>query len=260
MLGPHEAGQISSYQISVDGIEPIDETSKKKINCQIAEPDLPKSWIEKFPTGLELAEAAANGHPNLKKRLADIRLMRRRECEMQIFESLERAVIWPRIQRGFTKVEDFLKFAKSVSQRRNTRGGNSLELHMRIILGEEGLKEGSGFSHRKESEKGRIPDFLFPSHSAYHDPKFPASQLRMLAAKSTCRERWPQVTKEADRIPRKHLLTLQKGLSQSQFDQMHLAGISLVVPKELHNAYPPAVRPRLITVTQFIGEVRALPS
>lgn len=98
--------------------------------------------------------------------------------------------------------------AHSILQRRKSRAGRSLELHTRQIFVEERLREGEHFSYQPESEPNKSPDFLFPSEAAYKDASFPASKLRMLAVKTTCKDRWRQVVKEVDRIPTKHLLTL----------------------------------------------------
>ena len=80
----------------------------------------------------------------------------------------------------------------------------------------------------------------------------------MLAVKTTCKDRWRQVLNEADRIPQKHLLTLQEGVSEGQFREMTDAGVQLVVPKPLKTSYPASVQPYLSTLEEFIGDVRLL--
>lgn len=70
-------------------------------------------------------------------------------------------------------------------------------------MGEEGLRAGTDFVHRPVIEGGKRPDFLFPTQVAYEDPAFPANRLRMLAAKTTCKDRWRQVLNEANRITTK---------------------------------------------------------
>jgi hypothetical protein len=80
----------------------------------------------------------------------------------------------------------------------------------------------------------------------------------MLAVKTTCRDRWRQVLNEADRVATKHLLTLQEGVSEAQHKEMREAGVVLVVPRGLHGSYPKAVRPHLMTLESFIGDVRLL--
>ena len=69
-----------------------------------------------------------------------------------------------------------------------------------------------------------------PPKADYQDPGFPATRLRMLAVKTTCKDRWRQVLNEAARIPAKHLLTLQEGVSENQFREMTESGVRLVVP------------------------------
>lgn len=80
----------------------------------------------------------------------------------------------------------------------------------------------------------------------------------MLAAKTTCKDRWRQILNEADRISTKHLLTLQEGVSVSQHAEMENAGVQLVVPSPLLPKYPESIRQKLMTFEQFIGEVRHL--
>lgn len=101
-------------------------------------------------------------------------------------------------------------------------------------------------------------DFLFPSEAAYKNVAFPAANLRMLAVKTTCKDRWRQVINEADRIQQKHLLTLQEGVSEGQFREMTGAGICLVVPEKLKSAYPTAIQQHLQTLESFMGDIRIL--
>jgi hypothetical protein len=186
----------------------------------------------------------------------DVRLVSRRKCEYEVFLSVEEAVYLPRITAGFISVDGFLGLAQTILQSRKTRSGNSLELHTREILNEEGLKAGIDFTHRPVIEGGKRPDFLFPSQEAYENPSFPDAELQMLAAKTTCKDRWRQILNEADRIRTKHLLTLQEGVSEGQFREMREAGVQLVVPAALHEAYPTSVRPNLLSFESFIGSIR----
>jgi hypothetical protein len=87
---------------------------------------------------------------------------------------------------------------------------------------------------------------------------FPAERLRMLAVKTTCRDRWRQVLNEADRIETKHLLTLQEGVSERQFNEMTESGVRLVVPGPILDSYPATVRPHLLTFESFIGDIRLI--
>ena len=80
----------------------------------------------------------------------------------------------------------------------------------------------------------------------------------MLAVKTTLKDRWRQILREADRIPRKHLLTVQEGVSVGQFNEMVEAGVQLVVPEPLKRAFPPSVQEHLQTIESFIGDIRLL--
>lgn len=105
---------------------------------------------------------------------------------------------------------------------------------------------------------GKRPDFLFPSKEAYLDKAFDRENLAMLAAKTTCKDRWRQIRNEVDRdrVSCLHLLTLQEGVSENQFNEMQSEGVQLVVPLALHRSYPDGVRDRLMSVDNFLTHVR----
>ncbi|MBL8639882.1 MAG: type II restriction endonuclease [Alphaproteobacteria bacterium] len=226
-------------------------------SCWLPKENIPMSWLQRFPSAAEIIQKTIEMRADNEKPV-DVRLMRRRECEFEIFRSVEEAIELPLVTEGFSSVDDFISRAQTILQRRKARSGRSLELHTRAIFIEENLKEGSDFSHQPESDPGKRPDFLFPSEASYKDASFPKEKLRMLAVKTTCKDRWRQVINEADRIPNKHLLTLQEGVSEGQFREMTGAGISLVVPAQLKSAYPGAIQNYLQTLESFIGDIRLL--
>lgn len=228
-----------------------------RTHCRLQPHEIPPAWLETFPTGVDIIRKAIAMRPDGALD-PDERLLRRRDCEYDIFLSVEEAVELPVIRAGFTDIEEFIARAQSILQRRKARAGRSLELHTREIFVEEGLRQDEHFSHGVESDPGRRPDFLFPSQAAYQDTDFPDARLRMLAVKTTCRDRWRQILNEAARIPTKHLLTLQEGVSAGQFREMRDSGVRLVVPTGLTTSYPEEIRPELITLESFIGDVRIL--
>ena len=188
----------------------------------------------------------------------DTRLIRRLECEYLIFQSVEESIELPVIRAGFDNMGAFLARAQSVSQRRKSRAGRSLELNVRELFLEENLREGLDFQYQPESELRRRPDFLFPNEARYKDASYPQGRLMMLGVKTTVRDRWRQVVTEADRIDRKHLLTVQEGVSENQFKEMQGKGVQLVVPRPLTTRYPKSVQPYLQTLESFIADVRLL--
>ena len=213
-----------------------------RTSCWLDDSEIPPAWRMKFPSGADIIRKAVELRSDASLD-PDRRLLRRRECEYEIFRSVEQAVELPYITAGFTTVDGFIARAQTILQRRKARSGRSLELHTREIFLQERLIEGTQFAHQPVSEDGKTPDFLFPSIAAYRDPSLPADQLRMLAVKTTCKDRWRQILNEADRIPAKHLLTLQEGVSEAQFSEMTNAGVQLVVPAGLTDRFPKAVQP-----------------
>lgn len=226
-----------------------------RMSCWLAPAEIPPEWLVTFPTGRQIIEKTISLRPATGTNV-DVRLMRRRTCEFEIFRSIEEASWLPKIREGFGSIDGFLGLANTILQSRKSRAGKSLEYHAGAIFEEEGLLPGMNFAHNPVIEGNKRPDFLFPNVEAYTNLAFPASRLRMLAAKTTCKDRWRQVINEADRIQTKHLLTLQEGVSQSQFTEMTEAGVRLVVPVGLHDSYPETVRPHLMTLEEFIGDVR----
>ncbi|MEZ6129173.1 MAG: type II restriction endonuclease [Planctomycetaceae bacterium] len=254
-IGPVEPGKFLIW--SVDDRHSHEFRPPQRTSCWLEADEIPPEWLTGFPTGAEIIARAIDLRSD--HRLAvDQRLLRRRDCEFQIFRSLEQAVELPSIQAGFSNIDDFIARAQTILQRRKSRSGRSLELHAKAIFVEEQLHDGVDFDHQPESEPGKRPDFLFPSEASYKDDRFPANRLRMLAAKTTCKDRWRQILNEADRIPVKHILTLQKGISENQFREMSDASVQLVVPSPLMNSYPQTVRPYLQSLESFIADIRLL--
>lgn len=253
-----KVGAIEPGQSLIWSVRPEETAAAPaRTNCWIDAGDLPQGWLTTFPSGMDIVRKC------IELRLwtgltIDQKLVDRRKCEFELFKSIEHAYEFRNIENGFVSIDAFVKRANTILQRRKSRGGKSLELQTRQIFSEEGLQENQDFQYQAESENGEKPDFLFPSQSAYRDNTFPADRLRMLGIKTTVKDRWAQVVKEADRIPVKHLLTLQEGLSLSQFNNINGAGIKLVVPAPLMLSYREDIRPHLISLEQFISEVKGL--
>lgn len=80
--------------------------------------------------------------------------------------------------------------------------------------------------------------------------------LVMLGAKSTAKDRWRQILTEADKIPDKHLCTLEAGISTAQTLEMRRHRVTLVIPESLHSSYTNEQIRDMITVNGFIEFVR----
>lgn len=256
-LGSIEPGEWRVWPPeSFDDLFP--RTDRLRRGCRLEPKEIPAAWLERFPTAQEIINKTIEMRPDHEAN-PDVRLLRRRACEYDIFQSVEEAVELPTIKRGFDTVDEFLGRAQTLLQRRKARAGLSLERHIRAIFIEEGLREGTHFSFQPRSEGERSPDFLFPSESAYKNSSFSDANLRMLAVKTTCKDRWRQILNEAARIGSKHLLTLQEGVSENQFREMTEARVKLVVPQGLAMSYPASIRSELQSLESFIGDIRLLP-
>ena len=85
---------------------------------------------------------------------------------------------------------------------------------------------------------------------------FPADDLVILGAKTTCKDRWRQVLTEADRIDEKYLFTLQQGISKNQLKEMHDSHLTLVVPHDYISSFPKEYQREISDLTGFIRMVR----
>lgn len=231
---------------------------RKKTSASLGVEDLPACWRKEYPPPADIVTKTQELCPISTLPDPDFRLVERREAEFELFLSVESAIELPQIKRGFHSLPEFVGKAQSILQRRKARSGLSLELQTHALLVEEGLVSQKDFAFQPESEDGKQPDFLFPNEAAYKDRSFPADSLRMLAVKTTCRDRWRQILAEADRVQCKHLLTLQEGISAGQFQEMIKANVKLVVPKPLMKKYHPDIRARLLSVQDFISEVSGI--
>ncbi len=214
----------------------------------------PEDWSDAFPSGLEIIQYLFDKafHADLSP---DSRILKRREHEFNLFKLIERQHALPLIQGGFGDVEEFIRLANSISNRRKSRSGKSLELHLENIFREQQLLN---FETQCKTEGNKRPDFLFPDCNSYHDQQFPVSKLRMLAVKTTVKDRWRQILNESKRLDTSYLFTLQQGVSENQFSEMQEEGVTLVVPLGLHSSYPKTVQPKLLTLGSFIEDTKKL--
>lgn len=178
------------------------------------------------------------------------------EREEQLFRLFEKHLLEKQLAEEFSAgsmdVDRFLSLSLSVHNRRKSRAGHSLEGHIETIL----IANGISFTRNGITENRSRPDFMIPSIEAYHSPLFPAEKLLMLAVKSTLKDRWRQILAEADRIPRKHLATLEPGLTDNQLVEIREAQVQLVVASSMQEAYSVRSRRQLLTLAEFIAEAK----
>lgn len=176
------------------------------------------------------------------------------EHEEMLFRTLERHIVDQRLAAipPFADVDDFISYSLSVQNRRKSRAGASLEHHLREVFTAQKLL----FVEQKITEQNSKPDFLFPGIENYHDDSFDAGLLTMLGAKSSCKERWNQVLAEAERIPHKHLFTLEASISPKQTDKMQEKELQLVLPKTIHRTFLPEQQDWLMNLGDFVDLVK----
>lgn len=221
--------------------------------------DFIEPYGREFPTTAEFSRLARRTLPGVRAGDdPDAALIAWIEREEALFRRLERRIVAERIEQGFvadygTDVSAFIGFSLSVQNRRKARMGQSLENHLEAIFQSWGIRYVRG----AVTENNHRPDFLFPSAEAYRTaPAAGSPCLAMLGAKSTCKDRWRQVLAEASKIPEKHLLTLEPGISEQQTRQMKSSQLQLVVPQAIQDTYTADQQAWLLNLDDFIREVR----
>ena len=203
---------------------------------------------DKLPSGAEISSYV---YQCLSSELdiddADSSIIKLYEAEEALFLLLEENLYGEKVRQGFDDFKDFITLAKSMTQSRRSRAGKALENHLEIVL----LDRGVDFSREERTENKNKPDFIFPSIEEYRDKSFPSSNLKMLGVKTTAKDRWRQILPEANRIPRKHLMTLEPNISESQRQQMETENVQLVVPRSI-DQYSFTDIPVHISVNEFI--------
>ncbi len=183
----------------------------------------------------------------------DIALMTLLENEELLFRFLEKKIIQKKLESGFDSVDDFIGYSLSVQNRRKSRAGFAFENHLETLFKMNNIR----YDRNKITEGHSRPDFIFPGSKEYHDPAFNEMQLAMLGVKTTCKDRWRQILVEAQRIPVKHLATLEPAISKNQTDEMKSNSIILVIPEKIHETYSKDQHDLVLTIKSFIEIIKS---
>ena len=243
-----------------DRIEFASRFILENIGVEVSSPEETylETMIEKFvgvfPTTRDFSAYARSTIKGISpKDDPDAAVMAWMEREEVLFRTLERHLIEGRLAKGFgADVDNFVSFSLSVQNRRKSRVGRALENHLETVFLDCGIR----YSRTAVTENKSKPDFLFPGCDEYRDTAFDPLRLTMLGVKSTCKDRWRQILSEANRIERKHLLTLEAAISVPQTDEMQSRNLQLVLPKVLHSTYTSTQQSWLMNVSAFIELVR----
>jgi hypothetical protein len=207
----------------------------------------------KFPSTAEMSKLARD---NASFDLSDLdgTLMAWLLREEQFFYALEKQIIDSKLAGGFKSSDDFIQFSLSVQNRRKSRMGHSFENHIEEIFKINKIR----YEKNVRTERGNKPDFIFPSAKKYSMATVGATDIKMLAAKSTVKERWRQILEEADRIPVKNLCTIDPGISEKQLAQMIEKKVELVVPVQIQAAYSDSWKKQMRSFGEFVDIVKKL--
>lgn len=174
------------------------------------------------------------------------------DTEYRLFRLMEEKVYAGVMSKPFGSIDAFVQTANEVLNRRKSRAGKSLEHHLADIFTHNELV----FEEQAVTEENKKPDFLFPNADCYHNLQFPAYDLIVLGAKTTCKDRWRQVLTEADRVDVKYLFTLQQGISKNQLREMKDSQLKLVVPHKYIGSFPQEFQSEISTLKDFIHFVK----
>lgn len=218
-----------------------------------------KTLSSEFPPTAELARAARDCHMSsygtigkIIESTPDQILMDWLDAEFQLFKIIESDRYSEKIKAPFKNIDELIIAANTILNRRKSRAGKSLEHHLSEIFKASRLK----FETQVITENNRKPDFLFPGIQAYNDQNFNKKSLFVLAAKTTCKERWTQILDEAEKIKTKHLVTLQQGISSNQLKEMKRKNVTLVVPQNYLAFFPKPHRHDILSIQKFIKMVQ----
>ncbi|MGI9516566.1 MAG: EcoRII N-terminal effector-binding domain-containing protein, partial [Pirellulaceae bacterium] len=107
--------QPGEWRMWTTGKAPLIAADRRGAGCWLQPHEIPAAWLEEFPGGEEIIQHAVQAGPPLTHDI-DKRLMTRRVCEFQIYQSLEEAVELPVIRAGFNSIESFVSRAQSILQ------------------------------------------------------------------------------------------------------------------------------------------------
>lgn len=252
------------YFLSGFGISPAEtngfiEKRSSSVSIEISLEKLFGSFLTKlgksFPDTIQMSDFSRYAFSSLKsltdsdyKADPDAHIINWIETEYSLFKNVEYHFYNDVIKSPFGSVDELIDFSNSILNRRKSRAGKALENHLSAMFNIFGLP----YSSQKNTEGKKKPDFIFPGIKQYHQKKYDYRKLVFLGAKTTCKDRWRQILNEADRIPVKHLFTLQQGISENQLDEMNKHNVILVVPVRYKLCFPINYRSKILSLSEFV--------
>ena len=175
-LSPNETNQL----ITAGGTDP-DKKLEMFFQEHVRE-------LDDFPTTLQMSSLAQlnfNKAHSISKsdfiKSPDSLLLSWLDAEYRLFRLIEEKIYSGKLKNAFESVDEFVRIANEVLNRRKSRAGKSLEHHLSELFSKNDLV----FEEQALTEGKKRPDFLFPNSSCYHNFEFPAKDLVVLGAKTT---------------------------------------------------------------------------
>ncbi len=254
---------FSAFGISsteTNGILPKSTELNAEAKLQILFQKFIEQLTVDFPPTMELATGARNIFfeafglkSNIVLSRPDKELLNWIATEFDLFKAIENKRYGEIIRTPFPTVDELIKTANTILNRRKSRAGKSLEHHLSEIFNIWKLS----YSSQAITEQNKKPDFIFPDLETYFSEPIGSNKLVFLGAKTTCKDRWRQIVGEADRIPQKHLFTLQQGISANQLKEMKSAGVTLVVPSPYLKSFSKEHIEDIWTLDKFVRYVES---
>ncbi|WP_207388381.1 type II restriction endonuclease [Lichenihabitans psoromatis] len=144
------------------------DTPVPRTSCRLDDAEIPAAWRAKFPSGADIIRKAVELRSDASL-YPDRRLLRRRECEFEIFRSVELAIELPNITAGFTSVDGFIARAQTLLHDARPGPDDRSSCTLAKSSSRSDWCEGTQFAHQPVSEDGKTPAFLFPSIAAYYE-------------------------------------------------------------------------------------------
>lgn len=259
---------LDAFQLSPVDLNQVITTGTAALTYGEAEEKAILEWVDElnlrdggdFPKGETVSAKAREiqekiyDHTEYLRINPDLKLIEYTRVEYALFRHMEQAKYMDSVRDGFDDLDAFVQLALSLLNSRKSRAGKGFENQIGAILTANGLL----FQEQVKTEGSKRPDFVFPSGAAYHDMGRSPDKLVVLAAKTTCKDRWRQILTEAKRMENepKWLITLQQGNSVQQLNEMMEDNVRLIVPEPYIRSYPAEYRGSIWPFKKFIGYVR----
>jgi len=125
------------------------------------------------------------------------------------------------------KAEDIRGIFKSMQNSIFALAGNCFQNYLRLWLDAFGIP----YEPQEPVDGARTPDFVLPGIEFYFSKDREPDDAILLAAKTSCRERWQQILAEGRRVETHHLATLDSAIPGRTLKKMQADRVIVIVPE-----------------------------